>query len=122
MDSERTLAGTYVLFLEDDAIISMSMRQILEEMGCTVRAFLHLPACFDAICRERFDIAILDVKIGSQTSYALAERLDAEGVPIVFVSGYDSPAMQKRWAKHPTCRKPCLPSRLKAAILSALSG
>ena len=87
--SDSVLHGLHVLVLEDDAIISMSTQDILEEMGCQVSAVLSLKAAFAVIEQKLPDAAVLDVNLGEGTSYEFAEHLRLRSVPFVFLSGYD---------------------------------
>ena len=41
-----------------------------------------------ALADGDFDAAILDVSLGADTSFALADRLMARGVPFAFATGY----------------------------------
>jgi DNA-binding LytR/AlgR family response regulator len=55
---------------------------------------------------QSFDLALLDVNLGDETSFAIADRLAAGNVPFVFATGYgegiaqahshsDAPVLQK---------------------------
>lgn len=119
--SDAILQGAHVLLLEDDAMINLAMTEILEEMGCRVSAFLHLAESFAAIERDVPDAAVLDVNIGGEMSYGLAERLHDKGVPIVFQTGYASPALSGKWNSFPHCYKPCDAAELKALLIKAIA-
>jgi DNA-binding NtrC family response regulator len=109
-----------VVLLEDDALINMSTSAIIEDMGYRVRSFMHLADCARAVEERRPDLAVLDVNVAGETSYELARRLDERQVPVIFLTGYDSPEMDTRLQHRPTCRKPCDPESLKKLIAAAL--
>jgi DNA-binding response OmpR family regulator len=119
--SETVLRGAHILLLEDEALINFATTDILEEMGCRVTACMRLEECFAAIERERPDAAVLDVYINGVLSYDLAEQLHARGTPIVFLTGYASPALTGKWNEFARCLKPCAPVELRALLAKALS-
>jgi len=118
---ERVLQGVRVLLLEDDAMINLATTDMIEEMGCLVTSFMSLEPAFAAIRQEAPHIAVLDVKIQTSLSYELAQELHQRGVPIVFLTGYDSPALEEKWRSFPICTKPCEPAELKLLLIKALS-
>jgi len=118
---DAILKGARVLLLEHDSLINLSTTEIIEEMGCTVSSFMRLNEGITAAKEELPDVAVLDVNIGGQLSYELADLLHEQKVPIVFLTGYDSPAVEGRWRDRPVCRKPCDSRELRALLIKALA-
>jgi CheY-like chemotaxis protein len=115
------LHGADILFLEDDAVISLSTSAALEELGCWGRAVLHLDAAWESARRRLPDAALLDVNLhGRSTSLELAEWLDERGVPIVFLTAYAGPVMHGRWRNHLRAQKPFNPAELEHLLREAL--
>ena len=54
-------------------------------------------------------------------SYELADWLHEQQVPIVFLTGYDFPAIDGKWRERPVCRKPCEVAELRAMLVNALA-
>ena len=52
------------------------------------------------------DAAILDVNLGGEMVFPLAEALRDRGVPFMFATGYDSWALPPAYADVPRCEKP----------------
>jgi CheY-like chemotaxis protein len=84
------LAGLSVLLLEDEYLIALDAEQSLKEFGVehveiasTLREAERLAAGGD------FDVALLDVNINGEMSFALAESLRQRGIPVVFATGYE---------------------------------
>ncbi len=50
--------------------------------------------------------AILDMNIRGSTSFPIAERLEAEGVPFVFLSGNDTYQLHEKFSAHQVLAKP----------------
>jgi CheY-like chemotaxis protein len=119
--NDASLTGIRVLFLEDEALINMMTAAILEEMGCTVTACMHLDQCFDAIAREWPDVAVLDININGTMSYALADRLQERGVPVVFLTGYEELPLKRGGRAYLRCRKPCVVDELRDCLIEAVN-
>jgi FixJ family two-component response regulator len=110
-----------VLLLEDDALINLSTTEMIEQMGCAVRSYMSVEDGLAAAEELLPDIAVLDVNIRGKARYELAEFLQERNVPLVFVTGYDSPAVDGPWREKPVCRKPCVSSQLKELLMAALA-
>jgi DNA-binding response OmpR family regulator len=119
--ADTTLKGARVLLLEDDALINLSTTEILQSMGCVVRPFMHVDEAVKAAYEQVPDLAVLDVNIHGKTSYELAEWLDARQVPIVFVTGYDSPSIVGKWRDRPVCQKPYNPGQFQNLLVETFS-
>ncbi|WP_118135017.1 HWE histidine kinase domain-containing protein [Oceanicella sp. SM1341] len=78
-----------VLVLEDNLVIAMDAEGIFRDLGAenvilaasNAQASQHLRA-------SAFDLALLDVNLGAETSFPFAEQLLAAGIPFAFASGY----------------------------------
>lgn len=116
------LLGIRVLLLEDEALINLNTVELLEEMGCKAAGYLNLGDAWEAARRQIPDVAILDVNLhDTTTSLTFADWLHEKDVPIVFLTGYSSPAPTGKWQKHPRCEKPCDPEDLKELLKAALT-
>ena len=119
------LAGCRVLVVEDEALVSMLLEDMLDDLGCRVLgpmtrvreslAFVTDPA-------TDIDVAILDVNVAGELSFPIAAALDAQGVPFVLATGYDDAGIDERWRDRPILRKPFLASELEAMLKRALAG
>jgi len=101
------LTGTRVLLIEDEMLVAMLLEESLAELGCTVVGpVARLEAAREAIERERFDCALLDIDLHGRPAYPLADLLDARGVPFGFVTGYDTGRLGPGVGRHPVLPKP----------------
>lgn len=66
------------------------------------------------------DAALLDVNIGGEFIYPLADELMCKGVAIVFVTGYQAAAIDKRFATFPVLTKPVEKNELALALARAI--
>ena len=117
------LSGLSILVVEDEAIIALMIEDMLSPLGCT--SVLHASAVAPALvllAEEKPDAALLDVNLGGEPAYAIAERLEALQIPFIFASGYGSVGLPPRWSQRPVIQKPFTPEMLAAKLLSLLRG
>ncbi len=119
--SEAIFNQRRVLVLEDEPIIAMLVEQMLEDAGALVDGHATLASAEAAIDRFRPDLAVLDVNIHNETSYALAARLADLRVPVIFATGYGIGAHPEAFAQIPTVSKPYDISEIAAALEQAIS-
>ena len=102
------LRGCRVLVVEDDFLIADNLRYGLEERG--VEVWGPVSGIADAVSllsRQGLpDLAVLDVNLGDEMVYALADRLRDEGVPFLFATGYDRAAIKDGYQAVPHVEKP----------------
>lgn len=114
-----------ILLVEDNMIIAMDTEGVLMELGAqSVRVCADVETSLDFIDKTKFDFAILDVNLGSETSLEVAHKLNAINIPFIFASGYgESQILDAFDTKVDTISKPYDKERLKKAILdNAKSG
>jgi CheY-like chemotaxis protein len=115
-------AGLKVLVVEDETIVSFLIEDMLEALGCAEVWHAGDVVGALAILRDRRpDIAVLDVNLGHEPAYPIAERLEAERIPFAFATGYGRDGIPDRWARRPVIQKPFTQEML-AAVLGALLG
>ena len=102
------LAGKHVFLAEDEYMIADDMRRLLEQAGAhvvgpvaTVAQALTLLDVTDEL-----DLAVLDLNLGGEKAFAIADRLRERGVRFVFATGYDQDATPSRFADVPHYEKP----------------
>ena len=82
------LAGWRVLVVEDEMMILMMLEMALEDFGCeSIVVASTLDTAMEMVSRPGFDIAMLDMNLGGNDSYPIADALDARNVPYVFCTG-----------------------------------
>lgn len=86
------LAGRSILLVEDSLIIALDAEDILTRFGATLSTASTTEAAHDLLDSLRPDFAILDINLGDQTSFGIADRLLDMGVPFFFASGYGEQA------------------------------
>ncbi|QCB37837.1 hybrid sensor histidine kinase/response regulator [Sphingobium sp. PAMC28499] len=81
-----------VLLVEDSLIIALDAEDILNRFGASVTTASTPEAAHDILDHDRIDFAILDINLGDQTSFGIADRLRELGIPFFFASGYGEQA------------------------------
>jgi CheY-like chemotaxis protein len=66
------------------------------------------------------DLAVLDVNLGGERAYPIAERLEADGVPFLFTTGYGKSGLDPRWARKTVVQKPFTTLLMAEALRSLL--
>lgn len=107
-----------VLIVEDDPIIAIDFEDRLLGFGVkSVRTVGSVGQALAAIAARAPDFALLDVELGREKSFAVAERLAAAQIPFVFVTGYGAEArIAAEFKARPRLQKPCSSEALEAAL------
>lgn len=106
-----------ILVVEDDFLVATLFAEILESAGWqVVGPIAHLATALDAAAGESFDAAVLDVDLGGQTVYPVAEVLDARRVPFVFVTAYGREALAPLFCGRPHLGTPFAPGELIGTV------
>jgi CheY-like chemotaxis protein len=101
------LDGRRILVVEDDLLVALDMSDAVEELGGAVVGPVGQLAQGLALAESgELAGAILDVNLGSEDSFALADRLRTDDVPIIFATGYDGTMLPERFADIPRLAKP----------------
>lgn len=121
--TDEPLTGARVLVLEDETLVSMMVEDMLLDLGCeVVGPFAKLAQALDFIDGGdgKLDAALLDVNLGGERSFPMAEALAGKGVPFVFTTGYDESGLPEIWRGRPTLRKPFMMGEMADALRKAL--
>lgn len=96
------------LIVEDNLIIAMDAEASLERMGVKqIDVAANVSEAMHLIATRKPDFAILDVNLGSETSFPIADRLAELKVPFLFTTGYGKNiAFPERFADVPVVTKP----------------
>lgn len=102
------LSGRRFLVVEDDFLIAQEIRDGLTEAGAQVVG--PVPSVAEALhaidTEAKLDGAILDVNLGGERGFPVADALRARNTPFVFMTGYDQALMPETYADVPRCEKP----------------
>ena len=86
--ADANLSGP-VLLVEDSLIIAMDAEDILLKLGAErVSIAAGVASALAEIEQTDFQLAVLDVNLGNETSMPVADALRDKGVPFLFATGY----------------------------------
>ena len=113
------LSGSNVLIVEDELLIALDIQVALEDAGAktmVVGSVREGLALLDGI-ETPFDAAVLDVRLGAEEVFPVADVLASMGVPIVFHSGHARAIdLAQHYPRASVLPKPAPPERLIAAL------
>lgn len=123
MNDAVSLNGLRLLVVEDETMIAMMLEDMLDTLGCVVVDVAGtLTRGLDLASDEKLSLdgAILDVNLGGEKVYPVAERLAARGVPFIFCTGYGLGGLAADFAHVPTLAKPYMQGDLENILVSLL--
>ena len=116
---EDRLEGLRIFIVEDEAVIAMALEDMLADLGCTVvdvaGTLTQAMGRVEAMASEA-DGAILDVNLGGEKSYPVADALHRLAMPFFFTTGYDPSSLDERYREMPILGKPVHPAALAGAL------
>jgi CheY-like chemotaxis protein len=107
MTAQSNLQGLRVLVVEDEMMVSMLIEDMLTDLGCTVVGpASRLEEAIELAGRAELDCAVLDVNLGGQPIFPLADLLRAKGAPFAFATGYGDAGLRDVDRGSPVLQKP----------------
>ena len=124
MANDKTFHGRRVLVVEDDMMIAMMVEDMLIDLGCQVIGPARDMSEAFAFARDAkaLDLALLDINLGSEMVFPVADMLRARGIRLIFCSGYGETALRASDSGCAVLRKPSRLHDLAAALADALTG
>ena len=101
------LTGRRMLIVEDEMLVLMNIEMAFEDLGCSgIHAAASVAEALALLGRHGFDAAIVDVNLGGEKSYPVADALIRLGIPFVFSTGYSDHGDRPDLEDRPVLRKP----------------
>jgi PAS domain S-box-containing protein len=107
-----------VLIVEDEVLLGLQLVGTLQDAGCTVVGpAASVSEAIDLIVSTKPTAAILDVNLGTEESFPIADVLRAKNIPFVFCTGYAAASdLPKRLQTSEVLAKPFTPLLLLNAL------
>lgn len=119
-DHACSMLPQHVLIVEDDVMVALDAEHLLERLGIPrIRRTVRVTEALEALRTQAFDFGVLDINLGGETVFPVADAMIARGIPFVFASGYGRlPSMASRFAHVPLLAKPYDGDLLRDAMLA----
>lgn len=115
------LAGLRVLVVEDEMMVAMLIEDMLGDLGCTVVGpAARLDEALALAENAELDCAVLDLNLGGQSTFPVADLLRAKGAPFAFATGYGDAGLREVDRGAPVLQKPFREADL-AQVLQGLA-
>lgn len=117
-DPDFSLAGLYILLIEDHADSARVLASLLRAAGTRTRTATTLQQALQAVRDDHFDVIISDLSLPDGDAYGLVDAVPPE-TPVIALSGFGAPediehSMGAGFAEHLV--KPVTLAELRAAI------
>ena len=107
MSTTPDLTCLRVLVVEDEMMVSMLIEDMLEDLGCqVVGPASRLEEAIELVNSVELDCAVLDVNLGGQPIFPLADLLREKGAPFAFATGYGDAGLRDADKGSPVLQKP----------------
>ena len=117
------LRGRRVLIVEDDYFVAADLAEALQELGAIVLG--PSGSVKDALRQISSDgapdAAVLDINLGQEKAYPIADALLARRIPFIFTTGYSGDALPVQYGKIPRCQKPVQMAAVARLLVQGLS-
>ena len=105
-----------VLIVEDEVLIGLVLEDMLELMGHTIVGNVASLADAEPCFEKGFDLAILDVHVGGEPVFPLADKVVECGAAILFSTGSSGDSLPERFRGRPLLAKPYSFDAVAAAV------
>lgn len=117
-----THAPLRCLIIEDEPLIAMVLEDMLESIGHDVAGVVNnLGSAGTAIDGDDFDVVILDVNLGADPAWDIADALQDRGSAFILATGSPQASVPERFRNAPFLSKPYLLADVDA-VMKRLSG
>jgi DNA-binding response OmpR family regulator len=104
--SPDKLAGSRILVVEDDRLLSAMLEDALTILGCSAIRASDIAQAAQLLSTTALDGAILDVNVAGEKVYPIAQELSRRGIPFFFVTGYVNAGVPSEYRDRPMLKKP----------------
>lgn len=108
MPSKPNLQGLRLLLVEDEFVLALGLSDLLVDEGADVIGpVASVSDALELIEKvPEIDAAVLDVNLGGETIYPVADALMTRNVPFFFATANDRSTLPERFRSVLVCQKP----------------
>lgn len=114
--------GRPVLIVEDEALIALELESTLKDAGYVVVGPVATTSAALVSLADHRSLAgaVLDINLGDETVFAVADALSDAHIPFMFLTGHSNAVLPARHEKRPVIRKPYSGPSLLATLASTI--
>ncbi len=118
------LFGLQIFLVEDEALVAAMLEDMLADFGCILAgAAANVTDALAAVqATSEIDAAILDVNLGSEKVFPVADILVSREIPIVFSTGFGPADLAERYPESRVLNKPYEPEALAQLLVELARG
>lgn len=118
-----TLSGYRVLVVEDEYFIAAEIEDALIRAGAEVIGPISdIKEALRQVRGDGFDLAVLDINLGGDLAYPIADALVAQRVPFLFATAYQASEIPPGYRRHRLVSKPYDSRALIDGLIEATRG
>ncbi len=111
-----------ILVVEDDPLLAMDLEWTLKQAGfAVIGPAITTTEAFDLLRAHSPDLIILDLNLGGEMAFPVADHLANTGIPFLILSGHSRrmmPAQHRNW---PFVQKPYVAATLLRKVRAMLN-
>jgi CheY-like chemotaxis protein len=118
------LLGLQIFLVEDEALVAATLEDMLADFGCVlVGAAATVADGLAAVsAASAIDAAILDVNLGGEKVFPVADILVKRDIPIVFSTGFGPADLAERYPQSRLLNKPYRAEALAELLIDVAHG
>lgn len=115
------LGGQRILVVEDESAVAFDVGFIIRKARGSAAYAANLSQAMKLAEAPDFSLAVLDFRLGSNTSLPVAARLYAAGIPFIFHTGCGLSELRNAWPNAPIVQKPASAHQLITGLVNLLA-
>ncbi|HEX4191906.1 MAG TPA: response regulator [Stellaceae bacterium] len=121
LGADPKFSGRDILVVEDEEMIASVIEEMLLDLGCNqVWVAGNAKDAQAILAQHKPHAVILDVNLGGDSGYQLAQKLADAKIAFIFATGYGRYGLPEQWATRPIMQKPFKMDTLQAVLGAVL--
>lgn len=119
--ADPKFSGRDILVVEDEEMIASVIEEMLLDLGCNqVWVASNAKDAQAILAQHKPHAVVLDVNLGGDSGYQLAQTLADAKIAFIFATGYGRHGLPEQWATRPIMQKPFKMDTLQAVLGAVL--
>lgn len=107
MNTHYLPADAPILIIDDEFLVLWMLQDELQQLGFhAIHTASNVDASLALVKDREISFAFLDVNLGDQKSFPIAQALEERGIPFAFVTGYGRAGLEGRFEEAAVIHKP----------------